>query len=317
MLQNAIIFSCFHQTQPKWVAFCFWRDIMKHGGDLMKYTAFMVDIVNSKKLTRENRKDVQFYIKKTLNVLNEVFKPSLTFDVIFSAGDEVQGLFNNPSAAFMYYRLLKMILSPLQIRCGIGIGEWDVKIANGTSAEQDGTAFHNAREAISKAHNVMGWNILVYSNGAQDLTINTLLNASSLLSQKQSVYQNEIALLVELTVPFIDENAMEMESLPSVLKLLQEKETINFYRPSKEKSENDYTHFYASSLENEPVYVFSKDIFDDKMFLESTIKKGISTKIASITNTTRQNIDNIIKSGNISNIRNIDLTAILFMNKNY
>ena len=283
----------------------------------MKYTAFMVDIVNSKKLTRENREEVQLFIKRTLHVLNDVFKPSLSFDVIFSAGDEVQGLFNNPSAAIMYYRLLKMILTPLQIRCGIGIGEWDIKIANGTSAEQDGTAFHNAREAISKAHNVIGWNILVYSNSYQDLTINTLLNASSLLSHKQSVYQSEIALLVELTVPFFDENVMEMESLPSILRLLQEKETINFYRSSKGKPDNDYKVFYASPLENEPVYVFSKDIFEDKMFLESTIKKGISTKIASITNTTRQNIDNIIKSGNISNIRNIDLTAILYMNKNY
>jgi hypothetical protein len=276
----------------------------------------MVDIVNSKKLSKENREEVQFFIKQSLDVLNKIFRPSLTFDIIFSAGDEVQGLFKNPSSAVMYYRLLKMILAPLQIRCGIGVGEWDVKIINGTSSEQDGSAYHNAREAISQAHNTVGWNVLLNSNSDNDFYINTLLNSSFLLSRKQSVYQNEVSLLVELTNPFFDANVMELDGLQEILNLLQDKGHINYYLSTKGKNDV-FKNVYNASIGNDPIQIFSENIYEEKMFLESTIKKGISTKISNITNTTRQNIDNIIKSANILSIRNIDLTTIIFIYRNY
>ena len=57
-----------------------------------------------------------------------------------------------------------MILAPLQIRCGIGVGEWDVKIINGTSSEQDGSSYHNAREAIFQALQTIGCNVLFNSS---------------------------------------------------------------------------------------------------------------------------------------------------------
>lgn len=283
----------------------------------MNYTAFMVDMVNSKKISKEDREEVQFFIKQSLDILNKIFRPSLIFDIIFSAGDEVQGLFKNPSSAVMYYRLLKMILAPLQIRCGIGVGEWDVKIIDGTSSEQDGSAYHNAREAISQAHNKVGWSVLFNSKSDNDFYINTLLNSSFLLSQKQSVYQNEVSLLVEMSIPFFDENTMELNELKDVIKLLQYKERLEYYISVKGKNDNLFNNIDNSKFENEPIQIFSENICENKMFLESTIKKGLSTKISNITNTTRQNIDNIIRSANISSIRNIDLTAIIFIYRNY
>lgn len=283
------------------------------GGELMKYTAFMVDIVDSKKLTKENREKVQFFIKQSLEVLNKVFKRSLTFDVIFSAGDEVQGLFKNPSSALLYYRLLKMILAPIQIRCGIGVGEWDVKIFEGTSSEQDGSAFHYAREAIQLAHKTSESYILFNSKSENDIYINTLLNSSNFLMQKQSIYQNKVHLLLELMLPLFDENSMELSYLIEILKLIQDKEKIVFYLPNKTKKDNFIN--ISNLIENEPINIECS--IKDKMILDTTIKKGISTKIANITNTTRQNIDNVIRTANISVIRNIDLTAIIFICRNY
>lgn len=272
----------------------------------MQYTALIVDIVKSKELSETSRAEAQVFIKKSLAVLNDIFKPALTFDVIFSGGDEVQGLFKYPSAAVMYYRLLRMILSPIDIRGGIGVGEWSVKIIGGTSTEQDGTAYTNAREAISQVHHADGWDILFHANCSKDFYVNTSLNSSLWFSKKQSKAQKEISLLVEYIVPFFDAERMQLEQLSHLSMLLSEKPDSNLFH-------NIDTVTLASDV-NE---IFSKDIQRNKIFIKSTIKKGTSTKISSITGTTRQNIDSIMRNGNISLIRNIDLTTLIFIHENY
>lgn len=123
--------------------------------------------------------------------------------------------------------------------------------------------------------------------------------------------------MVELAIPFFDANVMELDVMQEILNLLKDKEHINFYLSTKGKNDNVFKNIYNASFENDPIQIFSENIYENKMFLESTIKKGISTKISNITNTTRQNIDNIIRSANISSIRNIDLTTIIFIYRNY
>lgn len=283
----------------------------------MNYTALMVDIVKSKKLSIEKREEVQYFIKRSLEVLNRVFKPSLVFEVIFSAGDEVQGLFHYPSSAVLYYRLLKMILAPLDIRCGIGVGEWDIKIENGTSSEQDGSAYHNAREAIQLAQKTSGNYILINSKGENDLYINTLLNASYMLMQKQSNNQNQVHLLIELMLPFYDNHSMELDKMQEILQLMQYREKLIYYSYTKKKKKADNPSLYHATFTCEPIHILSEDVVKAKMLLEPNIKKGISTRIAGLTDTTRQNIDNVIANANISAIRNIDLTAIIFICRNF
>ncbi len=283
----------------------------------MKYSAFMIDIVNSRKLSKENREEVQYYVKGCIESLNRVFKPALSFKVVFSGGDEVQGLFNNPVAAFMYYRLLKLILFPIEIRCGIGVGEWDVKIMNGTSTEQDGPVYHNAREAINLAHQGSGNNILFNSQSETDVYLNTLLNTSYLLMSKQSIYQSQIQLLVELIYPLLEQNSMDLESLKDLFPLLKEKEKKSFYLKLSKNKGCIFQNISGAFIESEPIYTVAEKMFQDNMLIESSVRKGISTKISNITNTTRQNIDKVIKSGNISAIRNIDLTTIVYIKRNH
>lgn len=283
----------------------------------MKYSAFMIDIVNSRKLSKENREEVQYYIKECIETLNRVFKPSLAFEVVFSAGDEVQGLFNNPVAAFMYYRLLKLMLSPIEIRCGIGVGEWDVKIINGTSTEQDGSVYHNAREAINLAHQGSGNNILFNSHSETDVYLNTLLNTSYLLMSKQSFYQSQIQLLVELMYPFLEQSSMDMERVKDLFTLLKERENKAFYLKVSKNKGCIFQNISSTFIDSEPINIVAESIYQDSMLIESSVRKGISTKISNITNTTRQNIDKVIKSGNISAIRNIDLTSIVYIERNH
>ncbi|OGO80778.1 MAG: hypothetical protein A2Y21_06180, partial [Clostridiales bacterium GWC2_40_7] len=246
-----------------------------------------------------------------------IFKPSLEFDVIFSAGDEVQGLFKSPTSAFLYLRLFKMILSPLQIRCGIGVGEWDVRIPNGTSSEQDGPAYHNARAAILNAHDRNDYSVLFNSNNENDIYINTLANMSFLFAKKQSQYQNQVLLLTELLIPLFDSNAMDLQAFAQIFTLIQNKVDQEFYIFTKNKSESKIDLFNKIPTDFEPFYVFSPSILESGFTLTSTLKKGLSTKISNITNTSRQNIDNVIKTANIAEIRNIDLTTLLFIYKTF
>ena len=283
----------------------------------MLYTAFIADIINSKKLSKNDREQLQVFIKTCLNTLNNVFKFSLEFDVIFSAGDEVQGLFKYPTSAFLYLRLFKLILAPLQIRCGIGIGDWDVKIINGNSNEQDGSAYHNARTAISNAHDRYDYNVLFNSNSINDIYINTLINTSLLFIEKQSQYQNQILLLTELINPLFDSNSMNSLAFTQIFILVQKKVEQEFYKKFYDKLKNKVSIFNKISTGFEPFYIFSACMAKNKFALISTLKKGLSAQISNITKTSRQNIDNVIKSGNISQIRNIDVTTLIFLYENF
>jgi hypothetical protein len=284
----------------------------------MSYTALIVDIVNSKKLSKNAREHLQLFIKDSLGTLNNIFRPSLLFEVIFSAGDEVQGLFKTPSAAYLYLRLLKLILAPLQLRSGLGVGDWDIRIPDGTSTEQDGSAYHNARSAISDAHNKNDSNILLKADHANDIYINTLINVSSLLENNQSYYQSQILLLIELMIPIFDLEAMDVNSFTQTHSLLRSKTKYDFYTQSiKNQSESIMNLLNNIPLTFEPFCVFAQENAEYKLILPSTIKRGLSTKISAISQTSRQNIDNIIKTGNIAEIRNLNATALMLINQTF
>jgi hypothetical protein len=283
----------------------------------MLYTALMTDIVKSKKLLQEEREEIQVFIKQGLDILNEVFNPSLVFKVIFSGGDEVQGLFKTPYSAVMFFRLLKMILAPLHLRCGIGVGEWDVQIFNGTSAEQDGSAFHLARSAISQAHKNPDQCILFNSDTENDVYINTLLNVSCLLTQTQSDYQSQIYLINELMHPFFDENSMDLDRFKELYAWVRNKEHLKFYAQRKNRQGNIWRESKIDALDCDPLPIFTEAMLRKKMTLNLAVQRGLSKKISNITNTSRQNIDVVLKNANISTIRNVDLTAMIWIYQHF
>ncbi|UWG96382.1 SatD family protein [Dehalobacter sp. DCM] len=283
----------------------------------MPHTAMIIDIVNSKKMSPNAREEIQVFIKQSLAVLNRLFRPSLVFPVIFSAGDEVQGLFSAPHAAFMYFRLISMILSPLPLRCGIGVGDWDVKIVDGTSAEQDGSAYHLARNAISLSHKQAGSSVLFNSDTENDAYINTLLNVSWLLIQEQRAYQNQVYVLTELMQPFYDKRSMDDAHFVEVSDLVSGKYTLNYYINRDTLPGNVWRDLKKKDLSCDPVFILSESILDTKMTFGSTLKKGLSKKISNITNTTRQNMDMVIKNSKLLTIRHIDLTAIVWIHRHF
>lgn len=281
----------------------------------MKYSVLMIDIVNSKKLSNVDREDIQIFIKKSLNVLNEIFKPSLVFDVVFSAGDEVQGLFKNPVAPFLYFRLLRMIIDPVKIRCGIGIGDWEVKIKDGMSTEQDGSAYHLAREAIEVAHKKSEINIIFKSNTKNDYYINSLISATYEFAQKQTNQQRLVSLLIELFSPLYLERDMSLDDFGKLILLLKNRDSINYFKLNSFTI--DSSKLRHISEQYNPINVLEKLNNSESIYDKPTMIKGISFKLSDILETSRQNIEKSIKSSNVEILRNLDLTALMFIYDNY
>ena len=136
---------------------------------MRRYVCLIIDIEKSKKYSIDNRNQIQFYMDKYIRSLNMLFSKEFQCEVMFSAGDEVQGLFDNVISALLYFRLLEMLMHPVAIRAGIGIGEWTIKMEPRMSTKQDGPAYHNARRAIEEVHDRQLQNIRIYSEEDDDM----------------------------------------------------------------------------------------------------------------------------------------------------
>ena len=64
---------------------------------MRNYVALIMDIEKSRAYVTEDRIELQKYMSYCIDMLNELFIENIEHDVIFSAGDELQGLFNDTS----------------------------------------------------------------------------------------------------------------------------------------------------------------------------------------------------------------------------
>ena len=275
------------------------------------YAALIIDLKKSRSYTKEDRNNIQHYIMDVIHLLNRLYRRELMREVDFSAGDEVQGLFSSPEAAYLYYRMLSMWLHPVEIRAGIGVGGWDVQLDSKGTTGQDGPAYHKARHAVKSADDSEGYPVLFFSDSHSDVTINTIIGGAASIMSKQSVYQNQIMLITELLFPI-----------------------CNYYiHPYSYLTTYDVEHFlYEKSMlahEMEKImrplpldrlkYGFveiidpinAEDVHEERMFyITSGKQRGIPTKLASIMDISRQTIEKTIKAGNIYTARNMAITAI-------
>ena len=281
-----------------------------------KYSALIIDLKKSRAYDRIDRIDIQNYIKNVISVLNKIFNNGLELDVVFSAGDEVQGLFSSPQAAYLYFRLFNMLVSPVEIRAGIGIGEWNVKIDGKISTEQDGSAYHNARHAIENMEESLGYYVLLFSEGEDDIYINSAMNMATTLVSNQSKYQNELFLLSELMYPVDINGVLQLNSFWELKSLAAQKNEIGYYARGK----------YSQSIQISPLaavrHDFSLDcnpidalVDEARFYVFSGKVKGLPTKLAKLLGTSRQSIEKSIKAGNIYQARNSAIVVLKLMNK--
>ena len=275
---------------------------------MKQYACLIMDIENSKKYDVSERNEIQQYMNQCINNLNGLFREDIQFEVTFSAGDELQGLFDNVVTALLYFRLFEILIAPVKIRAGVGVGDWTVKMESGLSTQQDGPAYHHAREAIDKVHGMQLQNIRICSDDMDDL-VNYLLNASLPLKRQQIYMQNMVQALIELLFPFVaaNENAEKYVYIKELVGLKFE------YRIGSKKSEL-YTKRNLDKLPNALPIEINGEIGDAESMI---IKKNTATIISQILQCSRQNVDTIMRRGNSNKIRELDYVALQYVRKTF
>ena len=280
------------------------------------YAVLIVDLKRSKRYSTEFRSDIQNFILNTIRCLNDIFYESLIRKVDFSAGDELQGLFTSSQAAFLYYRMLNLILSPIRIRAGIGLGSWDVMIDDEGTTAQDGVAYHRARYAIEATEReAFGYNILFNSGENTDSLINSTINTSSIIIDNNSYHQNFIMLLAELMYPITCENIVDLYRLKAIVYdlisqkhiVLTDKKTYGYMSADKRSLEYNFGNIELIK----PIDAYS---YDNDFFINSAGQmRGFRTIIADVLNITRQGTYNSIRSSNLFEERNATIATLRMM----
>lgn len=288
------------------------------GASMNKYVSLIMDIEKSKTYGITERNEMQNYISKCIENLNFLFGEEMQFDVMFSAGDELQGLFNDVVTALLYFRILEMLVKPVKIRAGIGIGDWTVKMLHGSSTQQDGPAYHKARHAIEEAHRMQLQNIRICSDSDDDILANHLINAALPLKRQQIYMQNIVQVLIELLFPFVSQKTV-LKKYDAVTELIETKFEYrlgakNVDSISKRKLDIGQRHLNLDIERYEfPIYIdgYMTDV-------ESVIiKKNTAMIISEILQCSRQNVDTIMRRGNANKIRELDYVALQYVERHY
>lgn len=282
-----------------------------------KYVSLIMDIEKSKLYDISDRNVMQYYIDKCIRNLNSLFGEEIQCEVTFSAGDEFQGLFNDAVTALLYFRMLEMLVKPVKIRAGIGIGDWTVKVERGLSTQQDGPAYHKARQAIKEAHSMQLQNIRICSD-EDDILANHLINASLPLKRQQIYMQNIVQVLIELLFPFVPLN-INLSRYDTVKEMIEVKfeyrlgsKNGGVYSRRNIVMEQEYLNLNEIP-DAVPIYINGK-IEDAE---SAIIKKNTARIISEILRCSRQNVDSIMRRGNSNKIRELDYVALQYVEKNY
>ena len=160
------------------------------------YLALIADVIDSKMV--QERFDLQKQLEKTLQTMNELFGEFLASSFTLTLGDEFQALLKVDAPVFQMIDTLRSLLTPTQLRFGIGLGEIVTDIDPLQSIGADGPAYWNARAAINLVHqkNDYGNTQIYFSCGKekQDFFVNSLIASGEAIRSGWRGSQEEILL---------------------------------------------------------------------------------------------------------------------------
>lgn len=200
------------------------------------YLALIADVIDSKMV--QERFDLQKQLEKTLQTMNELFGEFIASNFTLTLGDEFQGLLKVDAPVFQMIDTLRSLLTPTQLRFGIGLGEIVTDIDPLQSIGADGPAYWNARAAINLVHqkNDYGNTQIYFLSGKekQDFFVNALIASGEAIRSGWRGSQEEI--LVDLlkrcvySENFSQQNlAQSLEINPSALSKRLKSSSIRVY----------------------------------------------------------------------------------------
>jgi hypothetical protein len=141
------------------------------------YAAITADIVGSTEYYKANGKPLRPRLLEALAKVNARHAQALAVPFAITLGDECQGLVSNPGDAPLVVHDLRLQLSPLKCRVGVGIGPIVSELAEST-AQMEGLAFSMSREALD-ATGATKSRLTMYR--AENTGLESVANAISLL----------------------------------------------------------------------------------------------------------------------------------------
>ena len=115
-----------------------------------KYAVIIADIKGSKKMAEMERYEWQLFLKSAIVQVNENWNKAIEAQFMITKGDEFQGVVHDIPNAHSIMIEFERLLSPLELRFGIGLGRIQKMGAN-IPIEMDGPAFHRASLALNFA----------------------------------------------------------------------------------------------------------------------------------------------------------------------
>ena len=272
----------------------------------MKYVAVMFDVVESRKY--KERYLLQDILMQCVQYLNTCYCSDIEKPVISSAGDEFQGLFSSLQAAFQYIRRLQLFIYPVKIRCGIGYGEIKYNNLNWQSSAIDGPAYYAARDAISCISANKNNSVCFNTGTGFDKYINLLCETDMQIKECQSQIARAIELIADLMMPL--DKKQNNEDIKFWEQLLQARahiiETEKWNQVGTRYKNDELLKINVESwIELQNKFVL-KNEEAQSFFYDEFWARGMSTEIAQLMNTTRQNIDRYVMQGKIKESRTMD-----------
>ena len=122
---------------------------------------------------QKNRAEIQERLKKSVVIVNKLFKDVITVDFIVIGGDGFQGMISSLEKFLdIYYKFVENI--GYQFYVGIGIGSISTSLSKNVG-EIDGDAFYKSSKSLNKAKKEKNW-IAFKSGGWGDNIITSSLN---------------------------------------------------------------------------------------------------------------------------------------------
>jgi hypothetical protein len=297
-----------------------------------EYYAIIIDLVKSKGMNDNKRYLAQEKLNQSIILINEIAKENLVKSMSFSAGDSVQGLFSNIQSAYLTFYLIKHLVYPYAIRCGIGQGEINEqlieKFKSNDSNIHDGKAYHLARSGLEYAKKSK-YSLFINSEKNMDYMINVLINNETLTSMTQ--IQHTLYSLMNIIDPIVfDTSMIEDQYFKNILSFV--KDTTLIYRKNSRVKDTkfsiddeltDFRHnielvlnqYKTNTVENDRSLHTSR--IQTIIKNDSTISTEMRECLVSLTSSSIQNISSIILKSNMDELRKKDIAILEMINHIY
>jgi len=222
---------------------------------------------------------------------------------MFSAGDEMQGLFYSAQEAYRYFAFFSRLAYPVQLRCGIGLGELDVYSADWMTTELDGPAYHRAREAIARCHEGQEQSIIFNSASPGDRFVNGFLGSYLLLIQALKPKTTILYIYAEFLDSHLVHQWKDLVTLMASFEahLIQQQRICKHTIPS-------YKPIFSLSLEE--LCFEEPDSTEGDMLIRQSWKRGLNGRIAQALGIRRQYVDAVVRTNNFAQLRNFEALIV-------